>query len=695
MRNQVKSNRITALYERLSKDDELQSESNSIVNQRVYLQSFATKNGFSNIKHYTDDGYTGKNFKRPGFNEMLKEIEAGNVGTVIVKDMSRFGRNYLEVGFYTEILFPKKNVRFIAVNNSVDSAKPAENDFTPFLNIMNEWYVKDTSNKIRAIFLAKMNEGKRCSGSIPYGYNRLPEDKQTLIVDPVASEVVKHIFELAAQRKGPKEIAEILSEEKILIPSAYTLKYHPEQCNRHSAPDNCNWSPSTVGQILNRREYLGHTILRKSISTNFKTDERRPSTDEEKLVFPNTHEPIIDQELWDKVQKIRKRNPKQVPRGTYSSASKYSGLLFCADCGNRMRYEHHRRKRDGADVFTYRCSKYNSNTKACTFHYITEQALDTIVLHSIQRVSKHIIEDEKAFAEELQEQWIKENGGRTQKSKSELAEARARLNELDKVITDLYGNYVSGILPERQYRAMIKKYDDEQNRIEEKIDELEKEAKEIRKLPLQIEKFTEIIRKYKDPKFITDELLRELIDKIEVHEATGDRDHKQIVIDIYYNFIGEYEVAYTDKELAKIEKQREKEREERLIRRREAQRMSAKRSNDRKKAERYAANDGHKFSKRICDYCGEEFWPNSNRQRYCTKECCVQDRQEKRFEEDFALKGNHLFAQRDCKICGTAFWPSNGRERMCSPKCKKINENLRARNYYHRVVKSQNQTGGV
>lgn len=239
----------TALYERLSKDDEQQGESNSILNQKQYLEEYAHRNGFVNIQHFTDDGYTGRNFNRPGFQEMLAEIENGKIGTVIVKDMSRFGRNYLQVGFYTEIMFPQKQVRFIAINNSVDSDKPQDNDFTPFLNIMNEWYAKDTSNKIKSIFLSRMNDGKRCSGSIPYGYNRLPGDKQTLVVDPVASKVVKHIFALAADGYNPPTIAKKLTEEEVLIPSAYTLQYHPEQCNRKSEWGCTRWNPTTVREM--------------------------------------------------------------------------------------------------------------------------------------------------------------------------------------------------------------------------------------------------------------------------------------------------------------------------------------------------------------------------------------------------------------------------------------------------------------
>ena len=245
--------KITALYERLSKDDELQGESNSISNQKEFLSNYARKNGYINLKHYTDDGFSGKNFNRPAIKELIKDVESGKVGTVIVKDMSRFGRNYLQVGFYTEILFAKKQVRFIAITNNVDSnsENPNQNDFVPFLNIMNEWYAKDSSNKIKAVFLNRMNDGKRCSGSIPYGYNRLPDDKQTLVVDPIASKTVKEIFSLAADGKNYTEIARILTEKKVLIPSAYTLQYHPEQCNHKTVSNNYNWSNVSVRYILN------------------------------------------------------------------------------------------------------------------------------------------------------------------------------------------------------------------------------------------------------------------------------------------------------------------------------------------------------------------------------------------------------------------------------------------------------------
>ena len=269
--------KITALYERLSRDDEQAGDSNSIQNQKKYLEEYARQKGLRNIRHFYDDGYSGTNFNRPGFAALLEEIEAGHVEVLIVKDLSRFGRNYLQVGYYTEILFPKKGVRFIAINNNVDSATPQDNDFTPFLNIMNEWYAKDTSNKIKAVFKSRMKDGLRCSGSIPYGYKREPGDKQTLIVDEPAAEVVRKIFRLACQGVTTTGITEILTKEKVLIPSAYAAMNQPKNCRHKEIADPYRWNATTIGYILDRQEYLGHTVLGKS---NPSARTSRPSSAE-------------------------------------------------------------------------------------------------------------------------------------------------------------------------------------------------------------------------------------------------------------------------------------------------------------------------------------------------------------------------------------------------------------------------------
>lgn len=389
----AKDNRITALYERLSRDDEMQGESNSITNQKKYLEDYAVQHGFGNIQHFSDDGYSGTNFNRPAFNSLLTEIEAGRVGTVIVKDMSRFGRNYLQVGFYTEMMFPKKNVRFIAVNNGVDSANPADNDFTPFLNIMNEWYAKDTSKKIKAVFKAKMRDGKRVSGAVPYGYYRKPEDKQTLYVDEASASVVRRIFQLACDGMGATAIADTLSEDKILIPSAYARQNHPEDCQCTNYHDPYTWNATTVGYILNRREYLGHTVLGKTTRDNFKTKRKRIANEDELLVFYNTHEAIIDQETYDKAQRMRKRvSPR---RNSEKPAHRLSGLLYCADCGSRLAYINSKPK-DGKIYDSnqaFRCSRYHNKYHSCTGHYIKAstnvyvyEAMKVLLLGAISRV---------------------------------------------------------------------------------------------------------------------------------------------------------------------------------------------------------------------------------------------------------------------------------------------------------------------
>ena len=690
MSERMDFDRYTALYERLSKDDKLQGESNSISNQKEYLAEYARKNGFINIKHYTDDGYTGRNFNRPGFQTLLADVEAGKVGTIIVKDMSRFGRNYLQVGLYTEILFPKKDVRFLAINNSVDSDSPTENDFTPFLNIMNEWYAKDTSTKIKSIFLSRMNEGKRCSGSIPYGYNRLPSDKQMLVVDPVASKVVKHIFELATERKGPAEIARILTEEQMLIPSAYTLQYHPEQCNQKAEMGNCNWSNTTVNAILNRQEYLGHTILRKTIATRFKTDERRFATENEKLFFPNTHEPIISQELWDTAQKCLVRRPNKYRNGEMKEQSIFTGFVFCSDCGSRMSFENHYYK-NGEPYFSYRCSSYGNDTSKCTIHYISEKSLSQLVLHSIQRISSKVVQDEDAFCDLLKKEWQAKNEAVPKKSKKELVSAQRRYEELDTMISGLYENFVSAMIPERQYKSLMSKYDAEQAELETRIEQLQKQMTETKTVAIDTKKFVEVIKKHTEPTAMTREMVCDLIDKIVIHEAVGKKPNREQQIDIYYNFIGKFELAYSAGEIAKAKEKAQREAEKKKSDKAARSRRTQRAFREKEKAKRWEANGGHKFAERICEHCGKPFYPNSSKQRFCSKDCTYTAQQEAKKEKRLSEKGTHTFTQKECKICGKKFWPSNGREVLCSEECKVKNRKRKQLDYYYKKQEQENE----
>ena len=539
-----RTSKITALYERLSRDDDLNGESNSITNQKQYLEDYARRNGFTNIRHFTDDGFSGVNFNRPSFQELIKEVEAGNVATIIVKDMSRLGRNYLQVGFYTEVLFPQKDVRFLAINNSIDSDNASDNDFAPFLNIMNEWYAKDTSNKIKAVFDARMKDGKRCSGSIPYGYNRLATDKQTLVVDPVASEVVKRIFLLANEGKSPRAIAELLTEEKVLIPAAHAKEYHPEQYNGIKFTDPYLWGMSTIRAILSRQEYLGHTVLRKSVSTNFKLHKRKNTDEDEQYVFYNTHEPFITQELWDSVQKRKKRANRTAAKGTHSN--RLSGYLYCADCGRRMTLQTHYSKKDRSVQYSYRCGGYASKVNSCSAHSISADNVEALILSAVKRLSRFVLNDEEAFAKELQALWNEKQTEKPKHNKSELHRFQKRYDELSKLIRGLYENLVSGLLPERQYKQLMKQYDDEQAELETKIEEMEKELTEEKVNAVDIKHFISLIRKCKEPTEISDLMFAELIDKIVVYEAEGVGKARTQKVDIYFNYVGQVDIAYTE-----------------------------------------------------------------------------------------------------------------------------------------------------
>ena len=571
--------KITALYERLSRDDEQAGESNSIQNQKKYLEEYARQHGLRNIRHFYDDGYSGTNFNRPGFAALLEEIEAGRVETLVVKDLSRFGRNYLQVGYYTEILFPKKGVRFIAINNNVDSATPQDNDFTPFLNIMNEWYAKDTSNKIKAIFKSRMKDGMRCSGSIPYGYKRKPDDKQTLIVDEPAAEVVRKIFRLACQGNSITAIAEMLTAEQILIPSAYAALHRPENCRHKDVADPYRWSANTIGYILDRQEYLGHTVLGKSVCENFKTKQRRAATPDELMIFPDTHEAIVDQDTWDIARKMRMRKKPRVANGTYSH--RLSGLVYCADCGARMGFispesKHSDKLYDSDSAF--QCGNYRSTTNECVSHYVKTSVLEAVILQAIQTVSRYVLENEAEFIDQLRALWNENQTKSANNGQKELAEARKRMADLDSKIQKLYESALNGLLPERQAQRMIQQYDEEQILLENRIEELESLAQQDEIKQADTSRFIALVKKYRDCEELTDTMLYAFIDRIEVHEATGGRTiYRQQKIDIHFNFIGNYyppvETISEEERIAAIEAEQLRKKQEKGRRAAEVQKQ--------------------------------------------------------------------------------------------------------------------------
>lgn len=549
----VKKIKYTALYERLSRDDEMQGESNSIVNQKRYLEEYAQAQGFKNIRHFTDDGYSGTNFKRPGFQEMIAAIEAGEIDVVCVKDLSRFGRDYLKVGFYTEIMFPEKGVRFIAINNSVDSANPMENDFTPFLNIMNEWYAKDTSNKIRAIFRSRMQDGKRCSGAIPYGYKRDPEDKNHLLIDEEAAKVVRRIYQMVIDGMGSQAIANQLTADNVLIPSAYLEQSEHGESRNHSYHDPCRWNCTAVSYILDKQEYMGHTVLGKTICENFKTKKRRKARPDELIIFENTHEPIIDAETWHLVQKLRRRTRRKLANGSYSH--RLSGLVYCADCGKRLSYSspQSQHRPDGktydADS-SFRCPTYKSMYGECTMHYIKSSTLDKLVDEAVRKIARYILRNEQAFLEQVRVLTSADQKQTQSEDKKELVNIKKRIAELDNYIKRLYEGNASGKIPDRQFEKLMAQYDSEQQELEERVKEIEVSIHEIQQESENGQQFVRLVQKYRDLTEIDQTALNEFIDKVVVHEATGGRtaDRSQ-QIDIYFNFIGQFMVEDTEEEL--------------------------------------------------------------------------------------------------------------------------------------------------
>ena len=564
------SAKITALYERLSRDDEQQGESNSIINQKQYLEEYAKRQGFSNIRHFTDDGISGTTFEREGFQKLIAEVEAGNVSTVIVKDMSRLGRNYLKVGFYTDIMFPEKGVRFIAVNNGVDSETMGDNDFTPFLNIMNEWYAKDTSQKIRAIFKAKMQEGKRVSPSVPYGYLRDPQDKQHLIIDPEPAEVVRRIFRLVIEGVGVSAIARQLTDERVLIPSAYAAEHCPENNHSKSFTSPYTWSNTAVCYILEKQEYMGHTVLGKTVLESFKTKKRRKAKPEELMIFPNTHEAIIDEETWNTAQKARKTIRKEVPNGTYTN--RLTGLLYCADCGHRMYYRSPQSQhRANGKIYDsdnlYTCGNYRNIHRQCTAHSVKVSAVESLIAVSIREVCGFALEHEEEFLNTVREMDDKESERIITDSRNEKRTAAKRIDELNDLIKKLYEGNATGKIPDRHFTRLLADYDSELSTLEARTEELDNIIAQGKENEIRTDKFMRLVKKYSEFDEITTPMLNEFIDRVLIHEPVyGEkRSHRTQEIEIHFNFIGKIGLPNVSEPVdwEKIEQEKEKARKER------------------------------------------------------------------------------------------------------------------------------------
>lgn len=537
--------KITALYERLSRDDELQGESNSIINQKKILEEYASKNNLSNIIHFTDDGISGTQFDRPGFMAMMNGVNQGNIGCIIVKDMSRLGRDYLKVGQCMEIL-RQKGVRLIAINDNVDSFY-REDDFTPFRNIMNEWYARDTSRKIQSIFRARMEEGKRVSPSVPYGYYRNPKNKQELLVDKESSKVVKRIYRLVIEGYGVTQIADILTKDKVLIPSAYAEIHYPE--NNHSSKkrgieDPYFWTPTTVGYILEKQEYMGHTVLGKTICLDYKTKKRRKAKEDELIIFKNTHEAIIDEETWNNAQRLRKTVRRSPKYGTTSHP--FTGLLICSDCGGKLSYREpaeHKEKKYDSD-YSFVCQHYRHRKGTCSMHYIKVKTVNEILLKSIKEITDFAKDEKQEFLKVMNRLSDEKKEEKYQGDKEKLEKLSSRNAELTTLITKLYEDHALGKIPVKHFDRLFNTYDMEQQDLEKQIQYFEQEIESYHQRKVDTDKFLKMIEKYTDIEELTVPMINEYIEKVVVHEATGGRKGKnrKQQVDVYFNFIGNCQV---------------------------------------------------------------------------------------------------------------------------------------------------------
>ena len=551
--------KITALYERLSRDDELQGESNSISNQKKLLEEYAAQQGFTNCVHFTDDGISGTCFDRPGFLDMMRQVEAGNVDYLCIKDMSRLGRDYLKVGQIMEIL-RQRGVRLIAINDGVDSAR-GDDDFTPFRNIMNEYYARDTSRKIKSTFKTKGMTGKHLTGTVIYGY-LWNETRDQWIVDEYAAEVVKRIFAMTIDGYGPYQIAKKLSEDKILIPSAY-LAQHNEGVNKNKTfKDVYGWGSSTIVNLLDKREYLGHTVNFKT-RKHFKDKKSHYVPEDEWTIFENTHEAIISQETFDLAQKIRSK-VRRYPDG-WGEAAPLTGLLYCADCGGKM-YVH--RTNNGKRISQYTCSQYTKvpcGTLCKTQHRINEDVVLSLVSDMLRAIAEYAKHDRAEFVRVVQEAQSSQQTSEVKKQRTRLATAKQRVSELEVLLCKIYEDNVLGKLPDARYAVLDAQYAKEQAALTAEIATLEKAVGDYEKHEKSADRFIALIDKYQNFDKLTNTMLNEFVDKILVHERArkGSRETTQEV-EIFFNFVGRFvppafaEVELTPEELEEIRKREER-----------------------------------------------------------------------------------------------------------------------------------------
>ena len=559
--------KITALYERLSRDDDLTGDSNSIINQKKMLEDYAKANGFTNCVHFTDDGWSGGSFDRPSWKRMIEGIEKGEIAAVLVKDLSRVGRDYLQVGFYTEVMFREKGVRFIAITNGVDSDKRESSEFAPFLNIMNEWYIRDCSRKITTVLRARGMSGKHTSNHCIYGYRKDPNNKDHWIIDEEAAEVVRRIYRMAIEGKGPYEIARILATEKVERPSYYLAQRGLGKHKTNYNPDEpYTWRGGTVADILSKPEYIGHTVNFRTYKESYKDKRVKMTPKEDLVIFENTQEAIIDKETWERVQTLRKTIRRTDSIG---KANPLTGLMFCADCGAKM-YNHRGKAgnaRDWAgrpngkkrpDRDEYNCSRYDLGNqhydKYCTTHLIRTAVVNELLLEAIKGVCDYALSSEAEFMAQVcsASEARQEKAARAIRQRKQRNEKRT--DELTRLIRKLYEDNVSGRLSDTIFEQMLSDFEAELSDLTEIISQDQQELERISRETINAEKFLSLVRKYTDFSELTPAMINEFVEKILVHQAQGKGASRTQEIEIFFNFVGKVDIPHKEVKLTEEEK---------------------------------------------------------------------------------------------------------------------------------------------
>lgn len=578
--------KLTILYERLSREDERENESLSIEHQKLFLEDYAIRNGFTNFVHMTDDGWSGTRWDRPSYLKMIEEVERGNVAACIVKDMSRIGRDHLRVGLLLE-QFRECGVRFIAVNDNVDSDKGMD-DFTPFRNIINEWVARDTSRKIRAINDARTKDGKHVTGALPYGYLHDPQDRQKWILDEEAAPIVARIFQSIISGKTVTRIAEELTAEKIMTPNAH-WKHIGESTSMgaHNA-DPYKWSTATVINLVKKQEYMGWCVLNKTIKENYKA-KRKAAAPEDMIIFKDAHPAIVDEETWNIVQRLRetRRRPERIG----GEPNPLTGILYCADCGEKMYHKKGNTGRPNQPHHEYVCSSYRHYSRSCTCHYIRVPVIEKLILTAIRRVSGYARENEAEFIQRVRETSVISQEAAVKESRKKISKAKRRRDEVSGLIKKLYEAYASGKIPEKHFSELLTGYDTEQETLDTEIAELQTAIDAYNTDSVRADKFMELVKRHTEFTELSASLLNEFVEKVIVHEAVKINGKREQTVDIYLNFIGKFDVPLTEEErqeeapkrksrkkprheMTEEQRQRERERDHR----RYAQKVAAKKA---------------------------------------------------------------------------------------------------------------------